>query len=264
VEITDFVYHRPSTLPEACALLSELGEDAHVLAGGTEVLVDLKQHTFRTRHLVSLRDLTELAEIRVDRDGLHVGATVTQARIARSEDVRGVYPALADAASTMAATQVRNRGTIGGNFCSAVPSADLPPICIAGSARVRLAGPTEERVLPAEEFFRGPNRTVRNGDEVLVEILVPPEAWADGTGAAYHKFGLRGSSALAVAGVAAWLRLERDEVRACRIVLGAVHPTPLLAAEASGSILGRSPTGEAFDRAAEIAAGECTPIRADR
>lgn len=260
MEITDFVYHRPSTLGEACALLEERGDDAHVLAGGTEVLVELKQHTIATRHLVSLRELADLREIVVDDDGLHVGATVTQNEIVRSDVIRGAFPALAEAAATMAATQVRNRGTIGGNFCSAVPSADLPPICIAGSGAVRLVGPGGERAVPAEEFFAGPKQTVRARSEVLVEIRIPPFAWAAGTGASYHKFGLRGASALAVAGVAAWLRVDHDEVRECRIVLGAVHPTPLLASEASASLIGKQPTEETFVRAAELAATECVPI----
>jgi carbon-monoxide dehydrogenase medium subunit len=260
MEITDFVYHRPATVGEACALLTELGRDAHVLAGGTEVLVALKQHTFATSHLVSLCDLAELREIRVDDDGLHVGATATQTMLTRDDVVRRTYPALAEAASTMAATQVRNRGTIGGNFCSAVPSADLPPVCIAGSARVRLQGARSDRLVPAEDFFLGPKRTVRDPEEVLVEIVIPPAAWADGTGAAYRKFGLRGASALAVAGVAAWLRLEERTVRACRIVLGAVHGTPLLAEKASAAIVDREPSASVFQEAGEIAAGECSPI----
>lgn len=260
MEIGDFVYHRPSTLREACALLAGLGDDAHVLAGGTEVLVDLKQHTFATRHLVSLRGLAELREIRVDADGLHVGGMATHGMIARSAAVRDSFPALAEAAATLAAVQVRNRGTIGGNFCSAVPSADLPPICLAASARVRLVGPEGERLIPAEEFFTGPKRTVRARDELLVEILVPPAAWAEGTGAVYLKFGLRGASALAVAGVAAWVRLEQETLRDCRIALGAVHERPLLAQRASARLIGAAPSVEALREAAGIAAGECSPI----
>ena len=117
MEIADFIYHRPSDVGEACALLSELGDDAQVLAGGTEVLVDLKRHLFATRHLVSLRDLAELREITVDDRGLHVGAMATHAMLTQSETLRHTFPGLAQAATTMAAVQVRNRGTIGGNFC---------------------------------------------------------------------------------------------------------------------------------------------------
>jgi carbon-monoxide dehydrogenase medium subunit len=260
MEIGDFIYHRPATIREVCSLLAELGDEAHVLAGGTEVLVDLKQHTFATRHLVSLRGLGELSEIRADDAGLHVGAMATHGMIVRSETVRRTFPALAEAAATLAAVQIRNRGTIGGNFSSAVPSADLPPICMAGSAEVSLAGPDGERLVPAEEFFTGPKRTVRRRDELLVELQIPPSAWAPGTGAAYLKFGLRGSSALAVAGVAAWLRLEDGDIGDARIVLGAVHETPLLARKASKSLVGCEPGLEAFRKAGEIAAGECSPI----
>jgi len=260
MEIADFIYHRPSAIGEVCTLLHELGDAAHVLAGGTEALVDLKRHTFATRHLVSLRDLPELREIRVDDAGLHVGAMATQASLVRSPVVRRTYRVLAEAAATMAALQVRNRGTIGGNFCSAVPSADLPPSCIAGGAGVRLVGLSGERTVPAEEFFKGPRRTVKARDELLVEIVVPTAAWAAGTGARYEKFGLRGASALAVVGAAAWVRLEQGTIRECRIALGATHPTPLLATAASAVTVGRTPAPDLFREAGEIAAGECAPI----
>jgi len=260
MEIADFTYHRPASLGQACELLSELGDGAHVLAGGTEALVDLKQHTFDTRHLISLRDLEELRAIAVDERGLHVGSMVTHAGLVRSETIRKIYPALSEAAATMAAVQVRNRGTIGGNFCSAVPSADLPPICIAGSASVRLVGVHGERTMPADDFLVGPRRTLRERDEVLAEIVIPPATWAPRTGASYHKFGLRSASALAVAGVAAWVRLEGGEVRQCRIVLGAVHPTPLLAMEASAKAVGKAPSADLSRAVGKWAAGECSPI----
>jgi len=260
MEITDFIYHRPHSIGQACALLAELGNDVHLLAGGTEVLVDLKQHTFSTRHLISLRDLPSLREVKLDKKGLHVGAMVTHGRILHGEVIRKTFPALAEAAGTMAAVQVRNRGTIGGNFCSAVPSADLPPICIAAAARVRLAGPEGERTVAADEFFTGPKQTVRARDEILLEILIPPAAWAPGTGACYEKFGLRGASALAVAGAAAWVRVEGEVVRECRIALGAVHPTPLLAGETSSWVAGRKVSPKLFGEAGERASRECVPI----
>ena len=260
MEIADFTYHRPASLAQACEMLSQLGDGAHVLAGGTEALVDLKQHTFDTRHLVSLRDLEELRAIAVDERGLHVGSMVTHGGLVRSETIRKTYPALSEAAATMAAVQVRNRGTIGGNFCSAVPSADLPPICIAGSASVRLVGANGERTIPADDFLVGPRRTLRERDEVLVEIVIPPTTWAPGTGASYHKFGLRSASALAVAGAAAWVRLEKGEVRECRIVLGAVHPTPLPATVASAKMIGKAPSADLSRAVGKWAAEECSPI----
>jgi len=260
MEIADFVYHRPADIREAWTLLAELGSDAHVLAGGTEVLVDLKQHTLGSRHLVSLRDLAELREIRVTDDGLYVGSMATHEAIVRNDVVRRTFPALSDAAATMAAVQVRNRGTIGGNFCSAVPSADLPPICIAAGAEVILAGTGGQHSVPAETFFKGPRQTVRKPDELLVGIVVPRSAWETGTGARYEKFGLRGASALAVAGVAAWVQVMDGTIQQCRIVLGAVHPVPLLARTASSSTIGHSLSPELSRAVGELAAGECSPI----
>lgn len=157
----------------------------------------------------------------------------------------------------MAANQVRNVGTVGGNICNAVPSADLPPILIALGATIKLVGATGERTLPLEEFFTGPNRSVLAQDEILTEIVIPDQP---ATGSTYIKFGLRRSGALAVVGVAVAVTVAGDTITDARICLGAVAPTPLRAMEAENYLRGQKISDEVLAEAGVIAARECKPI----
>jgi aerobic carbon-monoxide dehydrogenase medium subunit len=258
VEICDFVYHQPATLLEACRLGHDHGRNARFLAGGTELLPDLKQHRDTTQHLVDLKAIPGLREIRSDGEGLRIGSLVTLSEVAESAAVRARFPALAEAILTMAAAQIRNRGTLGGNFCSGVPSADTPPICIAGRAEVGLATLGGSRRIAAHEFFLGPRRLALAPGEILAEIVIP--AFPHGSGAAYQRFALRRATALAVAGVAAMVELEGAKLRAARVVLGAVAPVPLLAVGCNRLLEGNAPSEVLFARAAETAAEEAQPI----
>jgi carbon-monoxide dehydrogenase medium subunit len=254
--VIDFTYHRPGTVEEACALGAELGDDARFLAGGTELLTDLKRDRIRPRHVVSLRDVAGLDGIRRDPAFLRIGALARLEAVAGSDLVRETFPALAEAAAAIGCVQIREQATIGGNFCGAVPCADTPPACIAGRARVRLVRSGGERTLAAEEFFRAPRETALEPGELLAEILLP---CADG-GSAYERHALRRGMAVAVASVAAAVALEDGRIREARIALGAVAPVPLFAEEASAILAGKEPGPEAFAEAAEIAAREAKPI----
>jgi aerobic carbon-monoxide dehydrogenase medium subunit len=258
VEICDFVYYQPSTLLEACRLGHTHGRNARFLAGGTELLPDLKQHRDTTQHLVDLKAIKGLREIRSDGATLRIGSLVTLSEVAESPLVLAHVPALAEAVLTMAAVQIRNRGTLGGNFCSGVPSADTPPICIAGRAEVVLAAAGGPRTIPAHEFFLGPRRIALASGEILAEVVFPflPSC----SGAAYERFALRRATALAVASVAAMVEIEGVKIRAARVVLGAVAPIPMLAASCNRLLEGNEPSDGLFVRAAEAAAEEARPI----
>ena len=259
MKLRRFEYHAPADLESACRLLAEHPDSAAVLAGGTDLLADLKQGEAQAEHLVSLKDVEAVRGIDYDREGgLTIGAAVTHNEVARSETVRRLYPGLAEAAASVAGVQVRNRGTIGGNICSAVPSADVPPMLLALDAEFRLAGADGERRLPASEFFLGPRRTALRRGEILAAIhLTPP---AEGTGTCYRKFALRDASALAVAGAAAAVVLDGGRCLEGRIALGAVAPTPMLAARA-GELLRSAEVNEALARkVGAVARAECKPI----
>lgn len=252
MEICDFALHRPASLAEACEMGRMLGPGARFLAGGTELLPDLKQRRDVTRHLVDLRSVPGLRDIRLDSSYLHIGCLATLSEVAESSDVHKTLPALSEAILSMAAYQIRNRGTLGGNFCGGVPSADTPPICIAAGAQVRLAGVDGERTLPAEQFFLGPRKTVLDPGELLAEVLIPVQPARSGS--SYQRFALRRATALAVVGVAARVALEKGRITQARVAISAVAPVPMLAAECSGILEGQSPVEEVFERAAKAAA----------
>jgi aerobic carbon-monoxide dehydrogenase medium subunit len=258
VEICDFVYHQPRTLLEACRLGYTHDRNARFLAGGTELLPDLKQHRDTTQHLVDLKSIGDLRKIRMDGRHLRIGSLVTLSEVAESPQVLLHVPALAEAILTMAALQIRNRGTLGGNFCSGVPSADTPPICMAACAETVIATAEGTRTVPAEEFFLGPRRIALARGEILAEIVFP--APAPHSGANYQRFALRRATALAVAGVAAMLELDGSTIREARVVLGAVAPIPMLAVSCNRLLAGQEPVDKTFARAAEAAAAEAQPI----
>ncbi|MCM2358362.1 MAG: xanthine dehydrogenase family protein subunit M [Geobacteraceae bacterium] len=254
----DYEYHAPGNLAEACALLGELGGKVTVLAGGSDVLHKMKIGSLAPDHLVSLKNLKELREIRYEQGrGVVIGALVTHDGIYRSQLLQEHFLSLPMAAHTMANTQITNIGTIGGNIVNGSPLADLPPILVALGASVKLVGRSGERVLPLEEFIVGPGKTVIAQDEILTEIVIPDQAT---TGSTYKKFGLRKSGALAVVSVAAAVTVEGGTITDARIVLGAVAPVPLRAKSAEASLKGKKVSDAAIEEAAAAAAADSRPI----
>jgi carbon-monoxide dehydrogenase medium subunit len=251
-------YHRPKTVLEACELGRTFCNDGRFLAGGTELLVDFKIRRDAASYLVSLQDITELKAIRSQDGVLRIGSMATMTEIAGSPIVQQVFPVLAEAAAAMGNAQIRNRATIGGNFCRAVPCADTPPICVAGDARVRLVSAERERVVAAAAFFTGPRQTMLHPGELLVEIQIPTQP--AGCGASYQRFSLRRGSAVAVSSVAALVVLAGGVIQDARVVLGAVAPIPMLAVRCANALAGQACSPELFARAGQLAAAEAQPI----
>ncbi len=256
--LPDFDYYAPATVKEACDILTRLDGNASVLAGGTDLLPLMKNGVIAPPALVSLKEIRGLQDITYVPDkGTVIGAGATQNALVRSPMLRERFNSICEAAHSMANYQVRNRGTIGGNLVSAVPSADLPPILIALHAKVVLEGHDEARTLPLETFFLGPRRSVIQPHEILTEVIIPDQAT---TASAYVKFGLRRSGALAVAGVAVSLVADGMHVEEARIVLGAVAPTPIRARQAERILEGHSVTEAMLEDIGRAAAAECSPI----
>jgi len=253
-----FTYHQPTTMAEACALGVKYGRDSAYLAGGTELLVDLRSGRKQVCHVISLGDLNELKSITVDEYVLRIGALVPLSDIAESPAVQDFFPALSDTIETMAGRQIRNLGTMGGNFCCGVPCSDTPPISCAADAEVVLTSPAGTRTMPAREFLLAPRVTVLDPGEILTEIRFPSQP--AGSGASFQRFSLRRGSALAVASVAAWVRLEGRLIAEARIYLGSVGPTPLTAAAAAALLVGKVSSANLFAEAGTKAASEAQPI----
>ena len=244
----------------ALALLAEHGPSVKVLAGGTDLLVELKSASHVPRVVVDISRAADLKGIEVTDQGLRIGALVTHTEIMRSPLIRDLFPALAGAAHSIGAVQTRNLGTLGGNLVTCVPSMDSGPTLVALDALVTLAGPGGRRQLPLTGFFAGPRKTVLKPEELLVEIIIPRDNL--GKPADFQKFGLRKGQALALVNAAAslWVDWKRNVCVAPRIALGAVAPTVIRAPAAEAYLEGRAITPEAMAEAGRIALGEARPI----
>ncbi len=253
-----FEYHRPSSLSEACDLLQSLGPGALPLAGGTDVLVDLRRGSKNPRHVVSLAALHELREIAEDEGKLRIGALVTPAQLGTSETVLSHRPELMDAVGVFGTPQVRHRATVGGSLCTAASCGDLAPLLVALNARVTLATSDGIREVSLADFFGGHRETAIQPGEILTEVVVPIRA--SGEGASYQTFGLRKANFITVAGVAAYLRFEGERCAEARIALGAVAPTPLLVPGAAEILIGQLLDEERVEKAAAAAQEAAIPI----
>lgn len=254
-----FEYCEPGTLDEAVALLVRHDGQASLLAGGTDLLVEIREHLRRPQHVVNIKKIPGMTALEYDdRTGLRFGALVTAREIEISPVVLAKYPGLAQAARELGSIQVRHRATVVGNICRASPSADTLPPLIADGATVRIYGPAGERTVALESFFAGPGKTVLATGELVTEIAVPPPP--PRTGKHYLKHGRRKAMELATVGVGVTLTLDGDVCREIRIALGAVAPTPIRARQAEDALRGRTLDGATIEAAARIAMGECRPI----
>lgn len=255
--LPDFEYHAPRTLADACTLLAELGEKVTVLAGGTDVLHKMKVGKLAPEHLMSLKHLDGLREIRYEAGrGVVIGALASHNSIYNSPLLQERYLSICQAAHTMASNQICNMGTVGGNIVNGVPSADLPPILIALKATIRLVCATGERSMALEDFFCGSAQTVIAPGEILADITIPDQAT---TGSTYIKFGLRRSGALAVTAVAAAVTMEDGILREARIVLASAAPTVMRARDAEESLRDQQVSDQLLAQAGLFAAGASRP-----
>jgi len=240
-----FALHRPASAEEACGLLSRLGEDAVPYAGGTELLLLMKEGLLRPRHLVDVKRIPGLDAIVDGGADVTIGAVVTHRAVERSAAVRARCPVLAAVA--------RNVGTVGGNLAFADPHSDLATLFLALDARVQLASPRGRRELSLDDFVRGPWETARAADELLTSVTLTP--WPERTAAAYVKFGVHERPTL---GVAVALRLEpaangAASVAEARLAIGCVDPRPARVPAAEARLRG-CPVADLEDSVAEVGA----------
>lgn len=257
IGLSEIKFHLPQSLRETFKLLADLKE-VRVAAGGTDLLVDLKQGLTEAKNIISLQKIKELRGIRKKNNKIQIGALTTVRELTCDPIIHKYIPVLAEAAKSMASYQIRSMATIGGNIASAVPSADLPPSLIAAEATLELRGLESSREVPLFSFFAGPRETICGREELLTFIHIPfPPS---NTGISYQKFALRESSALAVASVAARITLKNGLIAKAAIVLGAVAPTPVAILKASEFLIGNVPSESLFQKAASIAKEESKPI----
>jgi carbon-monoxide dehydrogenase medium subunit len=245
-----FEYHAPASLEEAVELLSRYGDEASLLAGGTDLLVNMKQRLVEPKHIISIKNIKELVGVEERGDGIRIGAATKLRTIERSDLIREKLPILPEAIKHIGSVQIRNLGTIGGNLCNANPCADSSTPLVVLGAKAKLVGPEGGRVVPMENFFIGSGKTILKSNELLFEILSPP--LAEGIGTSYIKVGWT-SFDIGTVNVAVVLKREGEVVGDCRIALGACAPTPMRLHKAEEFLKGKEPTGNAIEEAANIA-----------
>ena len=254
-----FEYITPASLDAALEVSARNAPHVKLLAGGTDLLVELKHSANGPKYVVDLGRVPELKGIEETSAGLRIGAMVTHTEIMESQLIAQHAPAMIAAAVTIGAVQTRNMGTIGGNLVTCVPSLDSGPVLVALDALVTVAGAQGKRQMPITEFFVGPRKTALAPDEILVDILIP--AVMLGRPASFRKFGLRKGQALALVNAAASVLVEDGRIADARIALGAVSPTVIRALQAEAIVTGKN-VGDttALREAAEMAVTEARPI----
>lgn len=256
----DFEYLEPKSIEEAVSLLVKYRYKAKVLAGGTDLIVQMRKRVVKPQYVVNIGFISGLDSISYDdENSLHIGALATIRAIADSVEIEKNHLIIAQAASQLASVAIRNVATVGGNLCNASPSADMVPALVSLSATAKIVGPDGERTVLLEEFFTGLGSTKLENGELLTEVQVPLSP--PHTGGVYIKHAIRKSIDLTIVGVAAVITLAEAEIcRNAKIVLGAVAPTAIRARQAEEVIKNKDINEKLVQECAEIAAGEIQPI----
>jgi carbon-monoxide dehydrogenase medium subunit len=256
-----FDYAAARSVDEAVSLLARQGDQARVLAGGTDIIVQVREGRRKVAMLVDIKGIPETNQLSYDAtQGLTIGAAVPCYKIYERQDIAAAYPGLIDAVSLVGGIQIQGRATLGGNLCNASPAADTTPALIVHNAICVIAGPNGRREIAVEQFCTGPGRTALETGEFLVSLrMPPPEA---NFGAHYLRFIPRNEMDIAVVGAGASVVLNRQHTSfvSARVALGAVAPTPLLVETAAAALIGKPVSDETIQQAAGAAQAAARPI----
>jgi carbon-monoxide dehydrogenase medium subunit len=256
--MTNPEYMAPANLVDALQVKKKMGAQARVIAGGTDLILRMRDQVLSPSMLIDLRRIS-LDGIELSGDEMRLGAFVSLSQVLESDDIEKYFPALPAACREFAGPPIRNRGTLGGNIVNASPAADLVPPLIAYDANILLQSSSGDRVLPLVDFFTGPGQSVIEPDEILTEITLPRMPLT--SAATFIKLGQRRSMAISQVNIATRLTLDESGLASeARIVLGAVAPVPRRAVAAEKILLGKEPTEELISEAASKAREEGTPI----
>lgn len=257
--MNELKYFAPESIEEAISLLSQYGEKSKIIAGGTDLLVQMRKKIVLPDFLISLGSVRDLGYINYDeRNGLRIGALTTIGSIENSPLIQSKFSILAQAASNLGTPAIRNRATIGGNLCNASPSADIAPALMVLGARVKIVGVDGEKVTSIDDFFTGPGLTIVQHGQLLTEIQIPnPPPKSRG---AYIKQTRRQGADLAVVAVATLVIMEGDILRDVKIALGAVAPTPIRAKKSEEILKGKKLDDKLLEESSQAASLESRPI----
>jgi CO/xanthine dehydrogenase FAD-binding subunit len=252
-------YEAPSSLGDAIALLAQASGTSRVLAGGTDVIVQMETDLIEPELVVDIKRIPEVRQIAIENGRFRIGAAVTGMELTDHHAFCKAWPGVIDGVKLIGSMQIKGRATMGGNLCNASPAADSVPALIAAGALARVAGPNGSRDIPVESIPTGPGKTSLGKGEIIVSFLFP--ARPAGTGDAYLRMTPRTEMDIAVVGVGINLALDGAGVcTAARVSLGAVAPTVLLVGEAGATLVGSRLDAAALDRLAQAASAACRPI----
>ena len=255
-----FDFHEPKSIEYACRMMAELGPEAKLIAGGTDLLLNMKRGLIAPKQLIWLSQIDDLRGIDSANGLLKIGSCCSVSEIIDSEVIRTQFSALYNSAMKFGSPLTRNLATIGGNFASARPAASLPPSVMAYGGKVVLKNSTRERVVPAEDLFKGQGQTIIEPDEILTEIQIgkPPA----NSGAAYIKLGLREALEIALVNAVCFICLDGPggPIKEARIALGSVAPTPIRAPSAEKMLVGQKPSESLFAEAGKAAVKDISPV----
>ena len=257
--MTQIQYATPATIDEAVKHLAAASGAAKVLAGGTDLLVQLRAGFVRPESIIDIKQIPELRAITAENGGFRVGAAVAGAELGERDDVRQAWPGVVEGLELIGSTQIQGRASLGGNLCNGSPAADGVPGLIAAAASCAIAGPQGLREAAVEDIVTGPGQTSLAAGEFVVSFFLPPRPAHSGD--AYLRFIPRTEMDIAVVGAAVSLTL--DDAGTCiaaRVSLGAVAPRPLLVAPAADALIGTSVDAAALENLAAAASAACNPI----
>ena len=252
-------YEAPNSLDQAVALLAKETGDARVLAGGTDLLVQMRTDVLDPVLVVDIKGIAELRQIKEEGGGYRIGAAVTGAELKEHPKLKSVWPGVVEAANLIGSTQIQGRATMGGNLCNGSPAADSVPALIAASAKASIVGPKGRRDIPVEDVMLAPRKLSLAQGEILASFLLPAKPAR--TGEAYLRFIPRTEMDIAVVGAGICLTLDaKGTCTAARVALGAVAPRPLLVAPAAAALIGSKVDAAALQKLAAAASAACKPI----
>jgi carbon-monoxide dehydrogenase medium subunit len=252
-------FQSPQSLDAVVAALAAAKGQARILAGGTDLLVQLRGGRAHPDEIIDVKGVARMRDVSVGKDGIRIGAAVSGAELGENKDVVANWPGVVEAFELIGSTQIQGRATLGGNLCNASPAADSVPAMIAAGTVCVIAGPNGEREVPVEDVVTAPGKTCLAAGELVVEFKLPLRAASSGD--AYLRFIPRTEMDIAVVGAGVNLAVDASGTCiAARVGLGAVAPRPLLVTDAASALVGSQLDAAALDKAAAAASAACNPI----
>lgn len=251
-------YESPTSTRDAVALLAKEKGNAHILAGGTDLMVKLKMDMIEPDLFVDIKRIPAMNEIKKTASGFKIGAAVSGAMLKKNKALVKAWPGVVEATNLIGSDQIQSRCTMAGNLCNASPAADSVPALIAAGAKAVVVGKTKRRTVPVEKVVTGPGSTSLAKGDVIEAITLPKRPARSGD--AYLRFTPRTEMDIAVVGAAISVTLERGVIKTARVCLGAVAPTAVLVPEAAKAIIGTKLDDEALEKLGAACAAACNPI----